>query len=64
MRYISVTLIKKWKGKVGKQCICHKAKSSFNLTKLKKLGLTFVRLYTTTKLSVFKFIYETNPSAE
>ena len=34
------------KGKVGKQRICQKTKS-FVLTNVKKVGLTFVRLYTT-----------------
>ena len=51
------------KGKVGKQRICHKTKS-ICLNKCEKVGLTFVRLYTTAKLSNFIFIYETNPSVE
>ena len=51
------------KGKVGKQCICHKTESiCFN--KCEKVGLFFVRLYTTRKLSNFIFVYETNPSVE
>ena len=34
------------------------------LTNVKKVGLTFFRLYQTTKLSILIFIYETNPSVE
>ena len=32
------------------------------LTNVKKVGLTLFLLFTTTKLSIFIFIYENNPS--
>ena len=51
------------KGKVGKQRNATKLKA-FVLINVKKVGLTFVWLYTTRKLSNFIFIYETNPSVE
>ena len=37
---------------------------AFVLTNVKKVGLTFIRLYTARKFSNFVFIYETNPSDE
>ena len=37
---------------------------AFNLTNVKKVGLTFGRLFTARKLSNFIFIYEINPSDE
>ena len=55
-------LIKEWKGKVDKQCICHKTKSScFN--NCEKSMTNFLLIIYNYEIKYFH-IYETNPSVE
>ena len=63
MRHANVTG-KESNGKVKVSNVYATKLKAVGLTNVKEVGLTFFRLYPITKLSIFIFIYETNPSVE